>query len=237
MLYAALVMQAHPSGTISLLALQSSHPGDTMNSLPTDHRHEHADVFHRAWSSGALSRPRWQPGEEVEGWVTAEITPYPRPLASLEAPYEAQFVLAVVEYPSGLASQWGSLHWRAVDVVLRSDGAWPVVVDGDERAAGHARTAESRRRAGAPGTVMGLGAGRPRPYVVQPPLPQALRTGARPAAVALTRLFRQRMLTRRRTQQAQTEPLRRRRKISCMRKALPPSLASSAACIVPSSPI
>ena len=75
--------------------------------------------------------PRWQPGEEVEGWVIAEITPYPRPLASLDAPFEAQFVLAVVEYPSGLASQWGSLRWRAVDVVMRSDPAWPVVVDGD----------------------------------------------------------------------------------------------------------
>ena len=98
---------------------------------PTDHNYAHSDATHRAWPAGALSRPRWQPGEEVEGWVTAEVTPYPRPLASLDTPYEAQFVLAIVEYPSGLASQWGSLHWRAVDVVMRSNRAWPVVVDVD----------------------------------------------------------------------------------------------------------
>ena len=102
-----------------------------MNPTPTNNSYAASDVSHRAWPSGALSRPHWQPGEEVEGWVTAEITPYPRPLASLDAPYEAQFVLAVVEYPSGAASQWGVLRWRAVDVVLRSNPAWPVVVDGD----------------------------------------------------------------------------------------------------------
>ncbi len=102
-----------------------------MNPTPADHRYDHLDASQRAWPDGALSRPRWQPGEAVEGWVTAEITPYPRPLVALDAPYEAQFVLAVVEYPSGLASQWGNLHWRAVDVVLRSDRGWPVVVDGD----------------------------------------------------------------------------------------------------------
>lgn len=98
---------------------------------PTDHSYAHSDATHHAWPAGALSRPRWQPGDEVEGWVTAEVTPYPRPLASLDAPYEAQFVLAIVEYPSGLASQWGGLHWRAVDVVMRSSRAWPVVVDVD----------------------------------------------------------------------------------------------------------
>lgn len=104
-----------------------------MNPTPTpmDHSYAHSDATHRAPPSGALSRPRWQPGEDVDGWVTAEVTPYPRPLASLDAPYEAQFVLAIVEYPSGPASQWGGLHWRAVDVVMRSNRAWPVVVDVD----------------------------------------------------------------------------------------------------------
>lgn len=101
--------------------------------IPTPHNHPQNDLdaARQIWRDGASLRPRWQPAEEVQGWVTAEITPYPRPLASLEAPYEAQFVLAVIEYPSGVAGQWGRLHWRAVDIVLRSDTAWPVVVDGD----------------------------------------------------------------------------------------------------------
>jgi hypothetical protein len=65
-------------------------------------------------------------GEEVEGWVTAEITPYPRPLGGIDAPYEAQFVLAVVEYPSGPLRQWGRMDWGGVEVVLRSERAWQV---------------------------------------------------------------------------------------------------------------
>jgi hypothetical protein len=96
-----------------------------------DLRQDHLHAGRQAGPGSATPRPRWQPGEEVEGWVTAEITPYPRSLGSLEAPYAAQFVLAVVEYPSGAAGQWGRLHWRAVDIVLRSDTAWPVVVDCD----------------------------------------------------------------------------------------------------------
>jgi hypothetical protein len=74
--------------------------------------------------------------------VTAEITPFPRPLRVLSskmgtadpefAPPEAHFVLAVVEYPSGPAAQWGQLRWPAVDVVLRSQSDWVVALgEGD----------------------------------------------------------------------------------------------------------
>lgn len=84
-----------------------------------------------AWGNCAPARPRWRPDEDVDGWAVAEITPYPRPLASLDAPYEAQFVLAVVEYPSGPVTRWGSLRWRAVDIVLRSEHCWPVAVGRD----------------------------------------------------------------------------------------------------------
>lgn len=97
-------------------------------------------------------RPRLFPGETVEGWVIAEITPYPlrlRPVSYTNAhqmlesftsgpmnmqqeyfamqytPPAAQFVLAVVEYPSGPVSQWGRLHWSAVEIILRSAQEWP----------------------------------------------------------------------------------------------------------------
>lgn len=99
----------------------------------------------------AVLRPRRLPNETIEGWVTAEITPYPRPLRlvsrsnvaaqaegftltelpALEgfleaqfAPPAAQFVLAVVEYPSGPISRWGHVRWPEVDVVLRSPHEW-----------------------------------------------------------------------------------------------------------------
>lgn len=110
--------------------------------------------FHRSQpprSDIAITRPRRWSGESVDGWVTAEITPYPRPLRrvsqfnagngaegftaeeiqSLEqfweaqyAPPTAQFVLAVVEYPSGPVSQWRPLRWPAVEIVLRSPQEW-----------------------------------------------------------------------------------------------------------------
>ncbi len=107
--------------------------------------------YHRLHPPRA-ARPRRYPGESVDGWVTAEITAYPRPLRlasqsnaaslaegftvqdirSLEqfweaqyAPPAAQFVLAVVEYPSGPVSQWIPLHWPAVEIVLRSPEEWP----------------------------------------------------------------------------------------------------------------
>jgi hypothetical protein len=132
--------------TTSLFALKHTYPGGIMIPLSHDRPHDqlpHAQLPHdqlpadqfdatpQDWSDGAFLRLHWQPDEEVKGWVTAEITPYPRPLVSLNAPYEAQFVLAVVEYPSGLARQSGRLHWRAVDIVLRSDRAWPVFMDGE----------------------------------------------------------------------------------------------------------
>jgi hypothetical protein len=98
------------------------------------------------------------PGETIEGWVTAEITPYPRPLRavhhsnvhhlvdsftiesvnSLEnwldiqyGPPTAQFVLALVEYPSGPVSRWGHLRWRDIEIVLRSPQEWLVQAQGD----------------------------------------------------------------------------------------------------------
>lgn len=107
-------------------------------------------------TSAALLRPRPIQGESVDGWVIAEITPYPRPLRrvsqfnagngaegftaeeiqSLErfweaqyAPPAAQFVLAVVEYPSGPVSQWRPLRWPAVEIVLRSPQEWPAQGD------------------------------------------------------------------------------------------------------------
>lgn len=93
-----------------------------------------------------------QPGDEsVEGWVTAEITPYPRPLRRLSfinaddrangftvsgelledffaaqyAPPAAQFVLAVVELEREPAKP-GRLRWADVEIVLRSPQEWPV---------------------------------------------------------------------------------------------------------------
>jgi hypothetical protein len=129
-------MHSNTADNVSLPALNRTCPGGIMIPTPNDHPHDqlphdYSDATRQTWPGGASSRPRWQPGEEVEGWVTAEITPYPRPLAQLEAQYEAQFVLAVVEYPSGLADRWGRLYWRAVDIVLRSDSAWPVTADGE----------------------------------------------------------------------------------------------------------
>jgi hypothetical protein len=41
-------------------------------------------------------------------------------------------VLAVVEYPSGPAAKWGRLRWRAVDIVLRAEHSWPVVIGRDD---------------------------------------------------------------------------------------------------------
>lgn len=100
----------------------------------------------------AIARPRFLPGETVEGWVVAEITPYPRPFRpvhlvnaahrpesfiigqdlshepvweALSALSLAQFVLAVVEYPSGPVSRWGPLRWPAVEIILRSPHEWP----------------------------------------------------------------------------------------------------------------
>ena len=97
-------------------------------------------------------RPRRHPEENIEGWVTAEIMPYPRPLrlahqSNVEsmgesfpagdvqalvrfweaqyAPPAAQFVLAVVEYPSGPVVQWQPLRWGAVEIILRSAEEWP----------------------------------------------------------------------------------------------------------------
>jgi hypothetical protein len=94
--------------------------------------HDSLDTHGSTPAGGAAARPRWRPGEDVDGWVTAEITPYPRPLISLSAPFEAQFVLAVVEYPSGPAAKWGRLRWRAVDIVLRAEHSWPVVIGRDD---------------------------------------------------------------------------------------------------------
>lgn len=103
-------------------------------------------------------RPRWQPGEVVDGWVVAEITPYPRPVRPLwpinvfylaesftrehqdslgrdvemlYAPAAAQFVLAVVEYPSGPITRWEPLQWSKVEVVLRSPAEWTVPLAAD----------------------------------------------------------------------------------------------------------
>jgi hypothetical protein len=99
-----------------------------MNPYP----HDYPQASDRAWPGRVLTRPQWRPGEEVEGWVTAEITPYPRPLTSLDDPFMAQFVLAVVEYPSGPVSQWGQPHWRSVEIVLRSDVTWPAATAEDD---------------------------------------------------------------------------------------------------------
>ncbi len=41
---------------------------------------------------------------------------------------EAQFVLAVVEYPHGSASQWGALRWCGIEIVLRSEQSWTVAL-------------------------------------------------------------------------------------------------------------
>jgi hypothetical protein len=99
-----------------------------MNPYPYDY----PQASDRAWPGSVLTRPQWRPGDEVEGWVTAEITPYPRPLNSLDEPFTAQFVLAVVEYPSGPVSQWGPLRWRSVEILLRSDVTWPVATGDDD---------------------------------------------------------------------------------------------------------
>lgn len=104
-------------------------------------------------SSTWAMRPRLQAGEIVEGSVIAEITPYPcrlRPLHPINAihladgfppeqvdsydsyleahytPPEAQFVLAVVEYPSGPIARWGRLHWSKVEIILQSAGRWAI---------------------------------------------------------------------------------------------------------------
>jgi hypothetical protein len=97
---------------------------------PTPHEFLYAGGATRA--SGVLTRPRWRPGDNVEGWVTAEITPFPRPLAALDAPFQAQFVLAVVAYPSGPITMWGNPQWRSVEIVLRSDQSWPVALGRDD---------------------------------------------------------------------------------------------------------
>jgi hypothetical protein len=104
--------------------------------------HDPANASAPGSHSHPAARPPYRRGEAVEGWVTAEITPFPRPLRVLSvgngttepqfAPPEARFVLAVVEYPSGPAAQWGSLRWPSVDIVLRSHQDWLVAIgEGD----------------------------------------------------------------------------------------------------------
>jgi hypothetical protein len=128
--------------------------GGTMFDLP----HHHAWDNRAGEAKVVVARPRFFPGETVEGFVVAEITPYPRPVRSVSivnvndgpegfiadnektndiywaaqgaaqsAPALAQFVLAVVEYPSGPVSRWGRLRWSAVEIVLRSPHEWPAV--------------------------------------------------------------------------------------------------------------
>ena len=102
-------------------------------------------------------RPRLQAGEIVEGWVVGEITPFPRPPRALHpinaiytadrftpaeknlldrlldthyAPPTAQFVLALVEYPSGPITRWGRPHWSKVEIALRSAHEWAVPTAG-----------------------------------------------------------------------------------------------------------
>jgi hypothetical protein len=94
--------------------------------------HDHPQTSERAWPGGVLTRPQWRPGETIEGYVTAEITPYPLPVTALDAPFTARFVLAIVEYPSGPLAQWGQPQWRGVEIVLRSDLAWAVVSGEDD---------------------------------------------------------------------------------------------------------
>ncbi len=117
--------------------------------INTLHRQTQQPLRPSAWSM----RPRLQAGEVVEGWVVAEITPYPcqlRPvqpinaihvaesftpetadsfdlfIEALYAPPAAQFVLAVVEYPSGPITRWGCLHWSKVEILLRSAQQWTI---------------------------------------------------------------------------------------------------------------
>ncbi len=102
-----------------------------MNPTPTDHSYAHSDATHRAWPAGALSRPRWQPGEEVEGWVTAEVTP-----VSTAAGITRRAVRSTVCAGDRRVSEWAcqpvgkpALACRRRRAALRSRLA--VVVDGD----------------------------------------------------------------------------------------------------------